>query len=307
MSEDAVVDQQNDKKPTCGIVMPISAMKYGEHIYSDEHWGNIYDLVRDAAEDAGFEARMVSHADDANIIQKTIVQNLYDDDVVVCDVSAKNSNVMFEFGLRCAFDKAVVVIKDKETGFSFDTSPFKHIEYSRDLGYKEIKRLQEKLSKCIRATYEESKKPGQSPFLKSFGEFVPKQLEKTELDQSDFIIQEIRSLRSEMTAIDNTRYARLGELTRNDLIAISNNDVITDIWSAPYLSSLIMEKIANADGQITVGELRRSVKPFTIMERDVYKKHLKAMVKDKVIDPLGNIDDADTVIRFHNRIIDEDL
>lgn len=255
-----------EKKLTCGIVMPISTMKYVDHTYTDEHWENVYDLIKDAAQDAGFAARMVSHADDTNIIQKTIVQNLYDDDVVVCDISAKNSNVMFEFGLRCAFDKSVVVIKDKNTGFSFDTSPFKHIEYSRDLGYKEIKRLQEKLAKTIRATYEESLKPGQSPFLKSFGEFIPKQLEKTEINQSDYIIQELQNLQSQVTSMGNTRAVRLGELSRDDLVPILDDKseahsfaFVSDDFIQDITPKTLAELLGTEVNSIVAALMRRNI------------------------------------------------
>ncbi len=39
---------------------------------------------------------MVSEADDVGVIQKRIVQNLHTHEIVVCDVSCKNPNVMFE-------------------------------------------------------------------------------------------------------------------------------------------------------------------------------------------------------------------
>ena len=56
------------------------------------------------------------------MIHKTIVQNLYLNPIVVCDVSGKNANVMFELGLRLAFDKPTIIIKDDKTDYSFDTS-----------------------------------------------------------------------------------------------------------------------------------------------------------------------------------------
>ena len=79
---------------------------------------------------AGYEAELVSDAEDIGIIQTRIVQNLYDKDIIVCDVSCKNANVMFELGMRLAFDKPTIIVMDNMTKYSFDAEkpivgPFK--------------------------------------------------------------------------------------------------------------------------------------------------------------------------------------
>ena len=76
------------------------------------HNANLLRILQEAIADAGYEANLVSDADDSGIIQKRIVQNLYDNDIVVCDVSCKNPNVMFELGMRLAFDKPTIIIID---------------------------------------------------------------------------------------------------------------------------------------------------------------------------------------------------
>jgi hypothetical protein len=45
---------------------------------------------------------------------------------------------MFELGMRLAFDKPTIVIKDDVTKFNFDTSPIKHLQYRRDLRYMDM-------------------------------------------------------------------------------------------------------------------------------------------------------------------------
>jgi len=103
----------------CGLVMPISAIDG----CNEQHWQDVKEIISSAVENAGFQANLVSYADDVGIIQKRIIQNLYQNPVVVCDVSGKNPNVMFELGLRLAFDKPTIIIKDDITTYSFDTSP----------------------------------------------------------------------------------------------------------------------------------------------------------------------------------------
>src|SRR5687768_15159461 len=99
---------ENKEPIVCGIVMPISAIDG----CSAEHWSEVHDILADAIEAAGFSPQLVSDADDIGIIQKRIIQNLYENPVVVCDVSGKNPNVMFELGLRLAFDKPTLIVKD---------------------------------------------------------------------------------------------------------------------------------------------------------------------------------------------------
>ena len=110
------------RRPICGIVMPISEIDG----CSSGHWQDVLGVISEAATNAGYDAKLVSQSDDVGVIQQRIVQNLYDSEIVVCDVSAKNANVMFELGLRLAFDKPAIVLKDDKTAYSFDTSPIEH-------------------------------------------------------------------------------------------------------------------------------------------------------------------------------------
>jgi hypothetical protein len=140
------------ERPICGIVMPISLIDG----CAEAHWAEVLDIVRTAAENAGFDANLVSSADDVGIIQKRIIQNLYENPIVVCDVSARNPNVMFELGLRLAFDKPAIIIKDDKTGYNFDTSPIEHLEYPRDLRFSRIADFKETLAEKIQATRKKS-------------------------------------------------------------------------------------------------------------------------------------------------------
>ena len=139
-----------EKKQHCGIVMPISAIDN----CSAEHWTEVLTIVKEVIKDAEFEPNLVSDADDSGIIQKRIIQNLYKNEIVVCDVSAKNPNVMFELGMRLAFDKPTIIIKDDKTDYSFDTSVIEHVAYPRDLRFTKILKFKETLKSKIISTYE---------------------------------------------------------------------------------------------------------------------------------------------------------
>lgn len=174
-SEDA-----SEKVPlTCGLVMPISAMDG----CNAEHWVEVKNIICDAVasiEGITFITKLVSEQDDVGVIQKRIVQNIYSSDVVVCDVSCKNANVMFELGMRLAFDKPTILIKDDKTDFSFDTGVIEHLLYPRDLRFSRIVTFKKSLAEKIAATYQASlDDPNHSTFLKNFGSFKVASVDQT--------------------------------------------------------------------------------------------------------------------------------
>lgn len=192
-----------EKKMTCGIVMPISAIDG----CNESHWSDVQEILTEAIESAGFEANLVSNADDVGIIHKRIIQNLYDNPIVVCDVSGKNPNVMFELGLRLAFDKPTIIVKDDKTAYSFDTSAIEHIEYPRDLRFSRIVEFKEKLSEKIKFTYQKATSDSSyTTFLKHFGEFTVAKIEKKELSGQEFLLEELKNIRQSMARLEREQF-----------------------------------------------------------------------------------------------------
>ena len=230
----------------CGLVMPISAIDG----CNEQHWQDVKEIISSAVENAGFQANLVSYADDVGIIQKRIIQNLYQNPVVVCDVSGKNPNVMFELGLRLAFDKPTIIIKDDITTYSFDTSPIEHLEYPRDLRFNKIIEFKEALSDKIKATYQKSQTdPSYTTFLKHFGSFTAASIETKEVSKEDFIIEEIKELRR---SVERQERIRRNEYL-DDKLNLSNkySDIFNNKYRTyknslahPYIENIIEEKLS---------------------------------------------------------------
>ena len=191
-------ESSRSKKLTCGIVRPIAAMD----TYSESHWLDIHRILSESIIDAGFEPNLVSNSNEINIIHKTIVENLYLNEIIVCDISGKNPNVMLELGMRLAFDKPTIVVKDDATSYSFDTSPIEHITYPKDLRFGSIIDFKKKLTAKIIATYEKSiNDENYSTFLKHFGAFTVVKIEQKELSKEDFLIDSIQQLTKKIEQI----------------------------------------------------------------------------------------------------------
>lgn len=191
-----------ESKPIpCGIVMPISQI--GE--CSESHWADVLAIINDAVSEVGFSANLVSNADEVTVIQKTIVQNLYNLPIVICDVSEKNPNVMFELGLRLAFDKPTVIIKDNRTSFTFDTGVVEHIEYPRDLRFSKIVDFKRKLGDKLLATYNKSNSdPNFSTFLRHFGQFKVASIDEKEISSQEYIMQQLAVIQNKVDRIGST-------------------------------------------------------------------------------------------------------
>jgi hypothetical protein len=245
-----------DVKQVCGVVMPISAIDG----CTESHWADVLEILREAIEDAGFEANLVSNADDSGIIHKRIIQNLYDNPVVVCDVSGKNPNVMFELGLRLAFDKPTVIVKDEKTSYAFDTSAIEHLEYPRDLRFARINDFKQKLAEKIKATHQRATTDSTyTTFLKHFGEFKVAKLDKKEVSGQEFILDELRALRSAIRRIEVSQFPKEMWYAKERGVRLPSDIVGMDITPTTAIESLGLSEIAlkalMSAGITTVGEV----------------------------------------------------
>ncbi len=246
--------ETKDKKSECGIIMPISSCAE----YTAEHWCEVYEIITNSVEDVGLNPLRVNtdKYDAVGLIHERIVENLYDNEIVICDVSSKNPNVMFELGLRLAFDKPTIIIKDDRTEYSFDTGVIEHIEYPKSLHFQSIVNFKDKLADKINGTLEKAKKTNYSPFLQSFGKRIkPAKINETEVSESKFLLEELRSLSFDVKKMQ--RY-----LFSNEHKFISNKRR----FSGHYLEELleknyafILKKYGEIDPNTLFDETRREM------------------------------------------------
>lgn len=248
--------------------MPISSLDG----CNEGHWSDVLEIITEAVESADFEGNLVSNADDVGIIQKRIIQNLYENPIVVCDVSGKNPNVMFELGMRLAFDKPTIIIKDDKTSYSFDTSPIEHIEYPRDLRFSKIVDFKTKLSEKIKATFERSTTDtSYTTFLKHFGEFKVAKIDKKEVSGQEFILDELKNIRVAMRRLERNQFGRETHFRADIDFSSSEEDFDYCIASASNL------EIKKAMDLIST---HPAVMSASVIELEPDHKHLRAKLID---------------------------
>jgi hypothetical protein len=122
--------EQPKAKPTCFVIMPISD-SVG---YETGHFGRVYEhLLKPAILAAGYNPVRADDTIKTDYIVVGIIQRIVDSDMVLCDISARNANVLYELGIRHAFNKPVVLIKDKKTEKIFDIQGLRYAEYDETL------------------------------------------------------------------------------------------------------------------------------------------------------------------------------
>ena len=198
MAKDIKTSAVNEKAKDmrCGIVVPISP----HPDYANDHWKDVLNIIIETINETQFKPNLVSDDEAIGLIHERIVTNIYNNEMIVCDVSSKNPNVMFELGLRLAFDKPVIIIKDDKTSYTFDTGVIEHISYPSSLRFGEIVNFKKELAKRIEATYKKSvETTNYSPFLKGFGKtIIPAKIQGEEITETKFLIDQIYALKDEM-------------------------------------------------------------------------------------------------------------
>lgn len=123
-------ESQQESKPVCFVIMPIADVAS----YEPGHFGRVYEhVIKPAVTAAGFTPVRADDAVKTDYIVVGIIQKIVESEMVVCDFSARNPNVMYELGIRHAFNKPVVLIKDRRTEKIFDIQGLRYAEYDETL------------------------------------------------------------------------------------------------------------------------------------------------------------------------------
>jgi len=140
---------ESEKSKDCFIIMPIGDTDG----YPAGHFKHVYDnVVAPSCEKAGYTAVRADDVKATNLIHLDILKKLIEAPIAICDLSSRNPNVLFELGIRQAFDRPVVLIQEVGTPKIFDIAPLRYLEYSKDMRYHDVLKSQIELKDAIQAT-----------------------------------------------------------------------------------------------------------------------------------------------------------
>ncbi len=131
--------------------MPISDTE----CYQSGHFGRVYDhIIKPACEIAGFKPIRSDDIMTTNYIALDVIKNIIECEMALCDLSSRNPNVLYELGIRQAFNLPVTLIKDQKTNRIFDIQGFRDIEYDETLRIDNVEETIESLAETLLNTFE---------------------------------------------------------------------------------------------------------------------------------------------------------
>ncbi|OGG61719.1 hypothetical protein A3C87_03895 [Candidatus Kaiserbacteria bacterium RIFCSPHIGHO2_02_FULL_49_34] len=141
--------EEEKQEKECFVIMPFTT----NDDYDEKHFDRVYaHVIKPAIEKAGYKAVRADDSLASEDIGISIIQMIFKADLVLCDLSSRNSNVMYELGLCHAYEKKVVLLKDEKTPKTFDVQGIRTIAYSSDLRIDKIKDALESVSSAISET-----------------------------------------------------------------------------------------------------------------------------------------------------------
>ena len=145
---------EKESTEKCFVIMPIS----DQQGYPEGHFTKVYEQIfKPAIEKAGYEAYRVDENVISNPIIGKIFEALYECKMSLCDLSSRNPNVLYELGIRQAYDKPVVLVQDDKTERIFDVSGISTVEYKSTRLYEDVIAARDKIADAIRETKEGKK------------------------------------------------------------------------------------------------------------------------------------------------------
>lgn len=145
------------KKKKCFVITPIG--EEGTEIRRQIE-GIIDNCIKPALDD--FEVTVSHRTPETGSITDNILGHIYNDELVIANLTNLNPNVMYELAFRHAIKKPVIVIKNKLDGFElpFDVKDDRAIFYCNDIkGTSELKEQIQKFAHNIDYDKEDNDNP----------------------------------------------------------------------------------------------------------------------------------------------------
>jgi hypothetical protein len=248
-------EEATSEVPKCFLIMPIS----DPDGYEKGHFTRVYlDIFKPACEQAGYEAIRADEHSDTGMIHVDILRRLLDSPLAICDLSSRNPNVLFELGLRQAFDKPTVLVQEVGTPRIFDVNLLRTIEYRKELRYSQVLDDQKLIVKTIRATVEEaSKGKGMSSLVRLLELSGPAKLKEGDGSPSEMF---------------KVVMARMGQMS-SDIINLSR------MAQGPTTGGLSKKEVAMSAAELGHVRISLSAVNSKIKQAKVYLDHVKHLLE----------------------------
>ncbi|ARX36489.1 hypothetical protein AM402_09895 [Proteus mirabilis] len=198
---DKITEQQEIKKKTCFVIMPIA-----DHPdYEKGHFKRVYEyLIKPACETAGYQPIRADDSKASHMIMFDILKKIVECDMAICDLTTKNANVFYELGLRQAFNKKTILITDGKEKAPFDIAGFRYVEYSSTLRIDQVKVDIPKITEMLKTTESDSENSINS--IVKLLEMQPVKIEPKDLNSEEsMLFKMVMSVNEKIDALSNNK------------------------------------------------------------------------------------------------------
>lgn len=283
MSEETK-DKNSDKdkatEKRCFVMMPFS----DQGDYPKGHFTKVYEQIfAPAIIKAGYKPYRV----DENTISDSIINKIFEGvqncEMALCDLSNRNPNVLYELGLRQAYNKPVVLVKDEKTENIFDVSVISTVPYNSNRLYENVLEAQEKICESLKTTGE-----GKETTLIQFVRAKEASYEDVKVNKDDTtnimlqsIMRELQQLNSSKGTNDN-RFINSTCTARIRILNLNNKtqdeiDYIISILKNKYGINIISHEFNQEDHSLYI----------TIFEKEFAEK--ERIIRNAIENNLGHI------------------
>lgn len=135
MAAKKAAQTQKTEKKTCFVIMPFSDPEG----YEPGHFRHIYEYTFvPAIKAAGYEPVRIDDNSVSNLIHSKMFHELVTAPMALCDLTSNNPNVLYELGIRHAFDLPVVLVQEYGQDRIFDIGSITSVEYHRSRLYEDV-------------------------------------------------------------------------------------------------------------------------------------------------------------------------
>lgn len=174
------------EKKTCFVIMPFS----GTSEYEPGHFDRVYEyIIKPACELANFVPIRGDDSKSSNMIMLDVLRNIIDCDMAICDLSSINANVFYELGLRQAFDKKTILIRDGLHEVPFDLLGFRYVPYNPTLRVDTVRSEIKDISAMLLETHNERKLDANS--IVSILKMKPATIDTKTMNQEESMMFEV--------------------------------------------------------------------------------------------------------------------
>jgi len=143
--------QSTPKERTCLVIMPAADIIP----YESGHFKRVYEyIIKPACAKAGLHPYRIEDVQRTHPIVVNKLREVISADIAICDLSSRNSEILYKLGIRQGFELPTLLIKDTATEKVFDIRGLIDIEYDETLRIDRVNRTVDEIAETLLTMYE---------------------------------------------------------------------------------------------------------------------------------------------------------